>query len=240
MRLGAVSFAALPLASSPVAAQFGPIGGGGGSAPPSPSLNGPGYGPGPFYLPPGVVGRSVTGAAVATITTAYCSVAWFGNIPPTGGTGTLGNVGFDALAAGTTTLQAAIYANDATIFPNRPGALLGSSSAAATTSGQPIVTFSPGVPIAANSLVWICLQAGDTTFKYGPMLGNAAGVESPYLQYVGTGPSTFGSGGIVPPNGVSTSTGITAYGTWPATFHGATFAETTQAPWAGFSFSSVP
>jgi hypothetical protein len=122
------------LAASPAAAQFGPKGGGGGGGsgppgPPGPTLNGPGYAPGAWYLPPGEVGRSATATAVASITTAYCTVAWFGNISPTGGSGKLGNIGFAALTAGTTAVEAAIYDNDTSVTPNRPGALLGASSA---------------------------------------------------------------------------------------------------------------
>lgn len=203
---------------------------------------GPGYVAGAWYVPPGADQKSGTGFAVATITTTYCSPAWFGNISAAGGgSASLGSIGLSTQAVGTTTVQSALYANDATASPSRPGALVGSSATAITTSGNPVMTYSAGVTVSANTLYWVCVQAGDTTFHYNQRASSAT-INSTYMQYVGTtNAALFGAGGSAPVTGVSTTTGITSYGTWPSTLHGATFAETQAGgPWWGFQFATIP
>lgn len=216
---------------------IGPTGSGGGG---ETSLNGPGYTAGVWYIPPGTVSKG-TGVGVASITTAYCTAWWVGNIASAGdGSATLTQIAGSVSTAGTTTAQFGIYANDSTAVPYRPGAFVGNTNAVSTTSGQPITTLSVSVIISANTLYWLCLQAGDTTLRYNPQATSTTG-QNPYLALVGTtAVGFFGSGGSAPINGVSTSTGVTSYGTWPATFHGATFTDTALAPWFGFNFVSVP
>jgi hypothetical protein len=238
--LGAIYSSPATAQAIPIGPSVGPIS----SSSPA-STSGPGYVPGAWFLPMGLQSQGPA-AAIPTILTAECSVAWFGNIAPAGGgSGTLGSIGLAAALAGTTTVQTALYSNDTSVIPNRPGNLLGTSTQVTTTSGQPVNVFSTGVSIASNAMYWICLQAGDVTFKYYTMpsahSGSTAGIQSAYLNLVGTtNLGTFGAGGSAPANGISTTTGVTSYGVWPATLHGASFTETAQAPWFGFQFASVP
>jgi hypothetical protein len=208
-----------------------PAGGGGGG-----SGIGPGYVANVYYVPIGLVGKG-SNATVPSVTTAVCAVGWFGNMA--GSTsGSIGEIAIGAVAAGTTTVQTAIYANDTSIIPNRPGTRISFSNAVSTVTGQPITLYTSG-SLAANMLYWVCLQAGDLSFQYASQLAGAI-YQSPYLQYIGTNGGQFGQGGNQSFSGVSTTTGITSYGTWPTTFHGATFTESTLGPWFGFAFNSIP
>jgi hypothetical protein len=210
----------------------GPAGAAGATGPQGPagaSIQGPG--PGVDYLPHGEFLKGASASVPAT-TTAECTVQPTGS----GSAAILGQVGISATAAGTTGIEIAIYANNASATPNRPGVLLGSSAEVSTASGQPMATFSPGVALPANSLVWVCLQAGDTTFQYATTQTTAT-IQSSYMQYVGTANGGMdGQGGTPSANGVSTV--VSAFGVWPSTLVGASFIETTAAPWVVFQLSS--
>lgn len=212
----------------------------------SPSIGGPGYVASVWYNPFGTIVQGVAGGAVPTITTAECSIIWLPNISSAGGgTGTLGSLDLGVVTAGTTTATVALYANDPTATPYRPGVLLdASANIANTATGSfvlPLTAPTTGVSIPANALYWGCVQSGDTAFKYRTQsLTN--GQILPYQWFVGTTtPGSNNGASGTPIAGVNTTTGITSFGTWPSTFHGATFTEVTaQAPWFSFQFSSVP
>jgi hypothetical protein len=152
-------------------------------------------------------------------------------------------MGLSIFAAGTTSVQMAVYGNDASpvgVAPHRPGTFIGASNQAQTTTGQPLATFS-GVSLSANTLYWICHHAGDTTtLRYQTLPTAAGGTQSVYLNLVGASlVQNKGQGGAAPINGVAVT--VNAYGTaWPTSLHGASMAETTQTPWFSFEFASIP
>lgn len=202
------------------------------------SITGPGYTAGVWYAPQGSGPATTTGLSVASITTTYCVPFWMNNIGAAGGTGTLSSVLFHATVAGTTTMQAAIYTNDTTQTPNRPLTLVGASAALSTTVGQPTPVFS-GVSLTSNTLYWVCLQAGDTSFKFAPVFSTPSSPQPAYLNLVGAVSTPSVGVGTTNVNGVHTTSGITSYGTWPS-FSGATWTEDTQGPWFDFKFTSIP
>lgn len=201
---------------------------------------GPGYVAGPWYLQLGAPSYNNTNFGVASITTAYCSPLWFNNIGPSGGSGTIADIGFHQAVAGTTTTQAAIYTNDATQIPNRPLTLAAASTAISNTAGVSIIILPLSASLSANTQYWVCLQAGDTaSFRYLSYNTIATSPLSPYLSLIGAASSAGAGTGSTTPTGVHTTSGITSYGTWPS-FSGAAWTEDTQGPWFTFKFASIP
>lgn len=192
----------------------------------------PGYLANVWYTPVNIPGyNTASGAAAAT--TAYCTLSQIGG-------NSLVTISALALRIGTlgsSNVQLAIY-NDNAGTIHRPGTLIDSTpnivdTATGAFSGSLNAThqISPG-------FYWLCLQANDTTVRF--YIPGPSQVDS-YVSSVGSATlsNVLNSGGNTAV-GVSTSTGVTAYGTWPS-FVGATFTETTNtAPYVAFQFSSVP
>src|SRR5258708_17508758 len=84
---------------------------------------------------------------------------------------------------------------------------------------------------------WTCMQTDSTALRYFyPGGGSAVNAPAIYLGSSNVG-NVLNSGGM---DGVSTTTGISAFGTWPSLV-GATFVEDfNTAPVVVFKFSSVP
>jgi hypothetical protein len=165
--------------------------------------------------------------------TAYCTMGQIGgtSLVTVSGLGTRGTTG------GSTNVQFALYNNDTTpssAGQYAPGTLIVATGNIVNTgtgniSGATLsnVQVSPG-------FYWFCMQSNDTTFRSSAY--NQASLS--FTQaYVGS------NGGVSPliafSTGLSTTTGISSFGTWP-TFHGATFSTGSSLPMIGFSLSSIP
>lgn len=207
------------------------------------TIIGLGYQAGPFYVP-FMEPPQATAAAALSTSIAYCMPIWFNNILAAGGgSATLAQLVIRATVLGTTNVTAAIYANDVTANPFRPGALLTNgatpqtpNTSAASFAG--LIPYSTGPSVSANTLYWACLQTGDTTMTYSG-LASTQGV--PMAVFVGAASAAFsGSTGSGVSAGVSVSVG--SFGTWPSTLHGSTFTDggSGRIPWFGFQFASIP
>lgn len=207
------------------------------------TIIGPGYQVGPFYVP-SMSPPQATAAAVASTSVAYCAPMWFNNILSTGGgSATIAQLYIRPTVLGSTNVTAAIYANDPTANPFRPGALLtnGAAPQIANTSVAPfagLIPYTTGPSISANTMYWACLQSGDTTMTYSTVATSQA---APMSVFVGAAlVAQSGNSGAGVTAGVSVSVG--SFGTWPSTLHGSTFVDAAvgRPPWFGFQLSSIP
>ena len=203
---------------------------------PAGKVNHPGYKASPnWYSPAGFNGISTTSGGPA-LTTAYCSPGFFeGN-----SSATIASLGIRIQTVGTTNIQLAIYNNDLSSGISRPGTLIDSTPNILNTSATAV----SGNLNATHSInpgwYWFCLQTGDTSVRYAIRIAAASDVQ--YGQFIGsTSLSLISAGGIGSfGGGVSSTTGVTSFGTWP-TFVGATFTEIGNlAPYEVMQFSSVP
>lgn len=193
-------------------------------------LDHPGYRANIYYaLFPHITASSASGAPTAA--TAYCSVGRIGGASKV----TISSLVFRVSTAGTSNAQLAIYNSDFASGINRPGTLIANTGNININgvTGSIAGTFT-GVQINP-AWYWYCLQVNDTAVRYNIVSGTAM----PEAIYVGSATLTgFLTPG--PATGVSTTTGIGAFGTWPS-FVGATFNETTAlGPQVAVLFSSVP
>lgn len=221
----------------------GPTGAAGATGATGPSTPvGPGYQVGPFYIPFMEPPQATAAAAIST-SVAYCRPMWFNNILSTGGgTATIGLLYIRAIVLGSTNVTAAIYANDPTANPFRPGALLTNgatpqipNTSLASFAGQ--IPYTTGPSISADTMYWACLQTGDTTMTYD-LLGTTQA--APMSTFVGAATAAQSGSGSAVSTGVSVSVG--SFGTWPSTLHGSTFTDggSGRIPWFGFQFASIP
>lgn len=195
------------------------------------SIDHPGYRANIYYA---FFPHLATGAAggAPTAATAYCSIARIGGSTKV----TISSLAFRVTTAGTSNAQLALYNSDFTSGINRPGTLVANTGNISINgvTGSLAGTFT-GVQINPG-WYWICVQVNDTTVRYqiNPNVTSMA-----TAAYAGSATLT----GFLTPattTGVSTSTGISAFGTWPS-FVGATFNEATSlGPQTGGLFSSVP
>lgn len=173
------------------------------------TLDGPGYKATNWYAP---AFWSWAASGVLSATTTYCTPGWIRAILPTGGGSmTIGSLGTRITTLGTSTIALALYTNDTTVTPFRPGTLLGNTGAIVNTSTGPV---NGAVSIAGITpgLYWWCSQANDTTVKWEARQGNNNDTWG--TTVIGSASqnnvlSTTNTGGV-------SSTGV--YGTWPACF----------------------
>lgn len=194
------------------------------------TLSHPGYKATVWYVPIGFFTLGAAGGA-PSLTTAYCSLGQIGGNSSV----TIASLAARITTLGTTNIQLAIYNDDTTVSPHRPGTLIDSTpniidTATASVSGNLNATHSinPG-------WYWGCLQVGDITVRYQTR-------STDFAESMFVGSSTLA--GFLSPavlGGVSTPTGISSFGTWPANMNGSTWNEVTSlAPMWAFQFSSVP
>jgi hypothetical protein len=174
-----------------------------------------------------------TGSGAYSALTAYCTIGQIGgnSLVTVNGLGTRGTVG------GTTNVQFALYNNDAT--PNSAGQYAPGTLVVAT--GNIVNTGTGNIQGATLSNVqvspgfyWFCMQSNDTTFRSSAYSQASISFTQAYVGSNGGISSLIAFG-----TGLSTTTGISSFGTWP-TFHGATFSTGSSLPMIGFSFSSIP
>lgn len=206
------------------------------------SPTGPGYKATNWYIAGGFVASGTSTAPTAA--TVYCYPGWIHNVvaPPTGG----GSMTIDALTMrittiGTSNATLAIYADDTTASPHRPGALVASTNTFVDTS----LTVTSQALVSNASLsqgeYWFCGMVNDTTVRYQARSGSATSDLSMVSQ-IGSATIANSVGGSNNTAGVSTTSGIT-FGTWPSTFvgAGATWTEVgTVIPLVGFHIASIP
>lgn len=188
---------------------------------------GPGYNTTNVFLDP-FVGSVAPSTVAPALLTAYCFPTWINNINPLGGgTGTLGTLSIDVttLAAGGN-LQVALYSNGSN---NRPNALLG-ATANISTAATGWVTGTISVSVSQGQY-WFCTQSDNVTVRWEL---NSTAVSMSDLGYA----SATNLTGNVSRN-VSTTTGITAFGTWPS-FAAASWTAGQNAPIIPFQFTSIP
>lgn len=202
------------------------------------TIFGPGYQAGPFYVP-FLEPVQTTALPFLNTTTTACTPLWFNNISPTGGgTATLGTLVVHPTVVGTTNVTMAVYANDPTATPYRPGALLTNGAApqvANTTGFTGMIPYTTGPSVSANTMYWACFQQGDTTMTNAQQNGLGT---SASMSLVGAASGFAGQNGSGVSQAVTVSVG--SFGTWPSTFHGSTFTEAGRMPWFSFEFSSIP
>lgn len=179
---------------------------------------------------------TITASPVTNTTTTYCTPGWIRSINGLGsGSATLAALGYRIQTAGTTNVQLALYANDTTVSPNRPGTLLANTGNIQNSSvgGANTGSVTP-ISIGGTTLYWFCLQSDDATFKFEAVNGNTSSlVLGPAVGTTGTNGPAVGvnAGGV-------TTTGT--FGTWPASLHGSTWTEAQLTPILEFQFSSIP
>lgn len=191
--------------------------------------NHPGYAASVWY-PYWRSAQSASGAPA--LTTAYCGLGQIG-----------GNslVTLNSLAIRTTAnagnLQLAVYNNSLAGGISRPGTLVGATgNIVATTLGSLSGNLTASQQITPG-WYWFCAQTDSTLARWlYPAVNSTDQAQASII-----GSATLANAiGATPIVGVSTTTGVSAFGTWPS-FVGATFTETTNtAPIVAFQFSSVP
>jgi hypothetical protein len=198
----------------------------------SPTVDGPGYQTGVWYTAFWQFYAATN--SPASVTTTYCSPGWIHNINPAGGgSGTINALGLRITTLGTSNVQLALYSNDTTVSPMRPGSLLGNTASIAdTATGGFSATFT-GVSVTPGTY-WFCIQANDTTVRWSAVSGQNGQLFIP---------SAIGSTSIINALGGGDSGVGTAgtFGTWPASLHGSTWAEQANfSPSLVFEFTSIP
>ena len=170
------------------------------------SPTGPGYETTKFYFDRSIASQTA-GTVAPVLLTAYCTPLWINNVSSAGGgTMTLGSLSFNVttLSAGGN-VQLALYSNGSN---NRPNTLIGSTgnlSTAATGWQTGTITVS-GI---AQGQVWTCAQSDNTTVRW--TTGN-----TPAGQMANVGVAALTNINSNISGGVSTTTGISAFGTWPS------------------------
>jgi len=197
------------------------------SSPVGASITGPGYNTSNIFLDRDISSVGAAASAPALLT-AYCIPTWINNINPLGGgTGTLGTLYFDVttLAAGGN-VQVALYSNGTN---NRPNALLGATANISTAAtGWITATISASV---SQGQYWFCTQSDNTTVRWEQ---NSVTVS---MNNVGYASPTNITTNIA--RGISTTTGISAFGTWPS-FAAASWTQINFPPIIQFQFTSIP
>lgn len=197
----------------------------------------PGYTVGPWYLPANYGAINGGGGSINT-NSVYCTPAWINDIGAVigGGSGTIGSLGARISTLGTSNIQLGIYANDFTVAPYRPGALLGhTSDIVDTAAGAVSAALTSGAVVSAG-LYWMCAEANDNTVRIQSLpVSSTAG--SFYAAAVGdTSVGNILSGSFLG----TVLTVVGTYGTWPASLHGNSFTTNSQSSVVAFQFTSIP
>ena len=193
----------------------------------------PGYKSSVWYLPSGpFVAPAASGGPTAA--TAYCSPGQIGGNSAV----TITALGIRITTLGSSNIQLAIY-NDNASSPHRPGTLIDSTPNIVDTSAAPVSGSLNATHQINPGWYWFCIQTNDATVRY---LAHSNSQDT--LMPVFIGSSTLGNvvaaGVSNTTGGVSTTTGVTGFGTWPD-FTAATFTEVGNiGPSIAFQFSSVP
>lgn len=189
--------------------------------------------PSVWYLPWGMTSAAAGSAPNATTT--YCTPGWVNNLSPTGsGSGTLNGLATRITTLGTSNIQLAIYANDATATPYRPGTLVASTASIVDTATG-AVSGTVSASITGSALYWFCEQANDATVRF---LAKAAAAPDLSLSYLVGSPTLGTALGSTAVNGGVSTPGT--FGTWPS-LHGSAWADIgALAPIVAFSFASIP
>jgi hypothetical protein len=237
-----LAFAVLMLSALAANAQvrnFPPIGPNAnpssGTGSPTPQIVGPGYAATVWYQPmPGYVSLTVGGAPSVNVT--YCTVGWVGNISPSGGgSATLGSLAARITTLGTSNIQLAMYKDDATVAPHRPGTLVGATGNIVDTSTGTVTGAATGT-VTGPGQYWLCMQTNDTTVRMISRIGTAT--DAITFAWAGTATAANALAGANVTGGVSTPG---TFGTWPASLNGSTWTEVgNTAPLLAFQFASIP
>jgi hypothetical protein len=190
----------------------------------------PGLKAGVYYSGFPYSARTTSGAP--SLLTAYFGLIYIGGNSPV----TISSLLAYIATAGTSNIQLALYSNDLSVSPCRPGDLIAATGNISVNgvTGTVEGTFT-GTQIAPG-WYWVGLQVADTTVRYT----TPATTQFNEAFYIG---STTLSGFLSPiiHTGVNTTTGITSFGTWPSSLNGSTWNEATSlGPISGFKLASVP
>jgi hypothetical protein len=211
----------------------GPQGVAGTTGPAGPAgPNGPGYTAGEWYLPFGLTSLA-TGNPITPTNTA-CTAGWLGG----SASATIDALAGRIIVVGTTNIQLAIYADDTSEGPHRPGVLVGATgniadTAIAAVSGNLVTPASVSLP----ALYWFCSQAGDAAVRVASRVATTVDVSEYALAGTSSMTTIMSASNVF--GGVETSG--TTFGTWPATMVGRTWTEVGPIPAVvAFHFVSIP
>jgi hypothetical protein len=192
------------------------------------SVNHPGYLSGNWYVPLNIT-NDTTGGGGPSLLTAHCGISQIGGTANV----TILSLGFNIQTPGSN-VQLALYNNSTASGISRPGTLVDSTpSIVSTSGGGNKVTANLNSPrTVAPGFYWLCLQTDNTSIRYVSLVN---GPQATLMNYVGSSNPGNTLSGVTPPTGVTTTTGISSFGTWP-TFVGATFVEdfSGATPFIGF------
>lgn len=195
----------------------------------------PGYSASVWYLPANYGYIAGTGAPLASANL-YCTPAWINDVSAKGGgSATLASLAARIMTAGSSNVQLAIYANDATASPYRPGALLGHTGNIADTSAGTITAALTSGASVGPGLYWMCAEANDTTAKL-----ESFPVSSTANSFYAAAVGSTNAGSVLSSVLGAVSTASGGFGTWPPNLHGSAFLETTASAVVAFQFSSIP